>query len=191
MADLAGALPGVLRHEGLYSNDPADAGGETFMGISRYYHPGWEGWADVSSWVADGRKPEEVSSELAQKVARFYFAEYWDRFGGEHVPDQTLANLMLLIAVHLGVHRTVEFTQRALNALNLGGTRWADLALDGRAGPRTRAAITQACAIPQILHSLRGLLISQHMVYCLQRVEERPANEKYTGWFTRLASWEG
>jgi type VI secretion system secreted protein VgrG len=31
----------TMTFEGGYANDPDDAGGETYMGISRRYHPDW------------------------------------------------------------------------------------------------------------------------------------------------------
>jgi lysozyme family protein len=44
------ALAFTLPHEGVYSNDPADPGGQTKYGISRRYHPeiSAEAWASFS-----------------------------------------------------------------------------------------------------------------------------------------------
>lgn len=33
----------MLIHEGGYSNDPIDLGGETYKGIARNAHPNWQG----------------------------------------------------------------------------------------------------------------------------------------------------
>ena len=47
MAEFKKAYDKTMGHEGGYVHDPDDAGGETYKGISRRYHPGWEGWKVV------------------------------------------------------------------------------------------------------------------------------------------------
>ena len=44
MADFHKALKRTAKYEGGYVNDPADAGGETYKGISRRANPKWDGW---------------------------------------------------------------------------------------------------------------------------------------------------
>ena len=36
--------------EGGYVNDPDDAGGETYLGISRKHNPKWDGWKKIDSF---------------------------------------------------------------------------------------------------------------------------------------------
>ena len=50
----------TLGYEGGYSNDPDDAGGETYKGISRRYHPGWKGWALIDELKSKGVFIEEI-----------------------------------------------------------------------------------------------------------------------------------
>jgi hypothetical protein len=42
--DFDKAFEQIKRYEGGYGNDPSDAGGETYCGISRISHPNWPGW---------------------------------------------------------------------------------------------------------------------------------------------------
>ena len=37
------AFANTMIHEGGYSVDPGDSGGETYMGISRHHWPDWAG----------------------------------------------------------------------------------------------------------------------------------------------------
>lgn len=53
--------------EGGHHHDPDDPGGETYCGISRRYHPYWEGWAMLD-------KGEKPSREL---LCGFFNNEYW------------------------------------------------------------------------------------------------------------------
>ena len=44
MAQFKIAFQKTLLHEGNYSNDPSDLGGETYKGIARNIHSSWSGW---------------------------------------------------------------------------------------------------------------------------------------------------
>ena len=41
MAEFSEAFTQTAAHEGGYSNDPLDRGGETYRGIARVHHPDW------------------------------------------------------------------------------------------------------------------------------------------------------
>jgi lysozyme family protein len=75
------------KFEGGYADDPLDKGGETFRGISRRSHPGWEGWPLIDAAKAKvGRTAKaidgyfEKDQEMAAMVERFYRATYWRPF---------------------------------------------------------------------------------------------------------------
>ena len=184
MADLAKALPLVLRHEGGWVHDLQDPGGETYRGISRRYFPGWPGWPLLDAQRRIDGRPNDAS--LAPMVAGFYRANFWDRFQGDRIPDQALADELLDQAVNLGVHRAVDHLQRALNALNNEGKRWPDMVRDGKLGPGTLAAI-DACRTYGYLPALMAALKGQQAVYYLERMEARGANERFAGgWLGRV-----
>ena len=44
MANFIKSYEITCKHEGGYSFDPDDAGGETYKGISRRFNPQWSGW---------------------------------------------------------------------------------------------------------------------------------------------------
>ncbi|HPO09422.1 MAG TPA: glycosyl hydrolase 108 family protein [bacterium] len=173
------ALARLLEAEGGYVNDPDDAGGETYRGIARRFHPDWPGWNIVDM----AKQTPDLWSlpDLQERVAEFYRAEFWSRFRGDDIPDEIAAEL-LDIAVNLGVHRAVQFLQRALNLWPFEGD-W--LAVDGIMGLATEARVNvlrpdEIRAIVTILNILQG-------VHYIERVEDRPVNAKYLkGWLKRV-----
>lgn len=110
------ALSLTLEIEGLYSNRDiyADPGGETFMGVSRVYHP--EMWKDGRPSVA--------------AVVDFYHREYWRRHRLSDVPWP--ASLVVFdFSVNSG--GAVRVIQKKLK-----------VDADGVVGPRTIAALADA-----------------------------------------------
>ena len=67
----------------------------------------------------------------------FYKAAYWDRFDGDALPDQAVANELYDTAVNMGVRRAVRFLQSSLNMLNRNQIDYEDLIVDGWFGAKT------------------------------------------------------
>ena len=57
MADFEKAFINTMGYEGGYVYDPDDAGGETYKGISRRYHPSWPGWRIIDKVKISGGDP--------------------------------------------------------------------------------------------------------------------------------------
>ena len=97
MADVTQAVQYLMSLEGnpanhYYSNSPHDSGGETYMGISRRWHPNWEGWQFV-----DGLKGEKdfpaclnKSDALTAFVNDFYRVGWWDKYSLSFITDQEM-----------------------------------------------------------------------------------------------------
>ena len=185
MAEFLEAYRGTLDHEGGYSNDPDDPGGETLYGISRVYWPKWEGWILVDQIKAAGKLGEiESNQELKALAEEFYKAEFWDRWNGDEFRYQNIADEMFDTAVNLSVTRAGEFLQEALNLANNRGKRWPDIVVDGKVGPATLRTLDRA------LENGRGETIFNLMNhlqagYYIKRMRESPVMEKYLGWFNR------
>jgi lysozyme family protein len=95
MADFKSAIALVLDNEGGYSNRAADAGGETYCGISRKYHNGWQGWPMI-----DKHKPlrqnEKIDDwQLNGFVNTFYYGQYWKRIRGDEWQEHEPATYFL------------------------------------------------------------------------------------------------
>lgn len=174
------AIARLERIEGGYSNDPADAGGETIFGITLatarafgYY----EAMKDM---------PREVAVHIYRKL-------YWDSLSLDPVallaPD--LAGELFDSAVNCGVEQAGKWLQRSLNVLNADGTLYADVVADGRVGPLTVAALREylgkrgkdgAKVLLRALNALQG-------AFYIGLAEAKPAQERFVyGWlFNRVS----
>ena len=129
----------TLANEGTYCNTPGDTGGETYCGISRNNWPNWEGWAFVDSLKAANSSPTEWAAQLSQYVKAFYKANFWDRFMGDQIDSQEIANELFDSGVNMGSKVEGQFLQDAINSLNVGEI--GDLDVDGVVGKGTIAAL--------------------------------------------------
>lgn len=178
MADTAFeiSLRRVLAIERLYSNDPADTGGETVWGISRRNWPKWEGWAIVDRARAKGNFPESLRADatLSAAVVRFYRAEFWVRVRCDQMPD-VLADKIFELAVNAGIRPAGELLQVALTSLGHPVT------IDGVIGPATIAA-AGAIAPAAIRTAVQGVQAG----YYLGIVAAKPSQRRFrNGWLAR------
>lgn len=127
MGSFARCLAFVREHEGLYANDPADPGGETYAGISRRAHP--ELWAKAD---AEGRK-----HFTDQEIHDLYLVEYWTPIYGESLPGAT-ALAVFDWYVHSGGW-AVRGLQQVVGA-----------AVDGVVGPRTLRSVSDYVRVDRL-----------------------------------------
>lgn len=115
--DFDQALARLLQHEGGYSNDPNDAGGETNLGISRRAYPG-----------------EDIKGMTRERAALIYRRDYWGPAGCDAAPDALRFELFDM-AVNAGVGAAVRALQLAVGAN-----------ADGVLGPQTLLKLQSANA---------------------------------------------
>ena len=89
------AVAMVLRHEGGYSLDPRDPGGETRFGISKRAYPD----VDILRLTEDDAKA-------------IYRRDYWDKLRTDEIPEP-LAICLFDAAVNMGRDKAVRLLQRA------------------------------------------------------------------------------
>lgn len=188
MADFKPAFNKTLQFEGRYSNDPDDAGGETYKGISRRYHPDWDGWERIDSLKEGPNFPAncEADPDLEEEVKDHYRQFYWNRFLGDEIPEQNIAEELFDTAVNLGVGRAVSFLQQGLNVLNRNETLYADLVVDGSLGPKTLGILKAYLENdrPDILFKIMNVLQGKHYI---DYMTQSPVQEKFArGWFSRV-----
>lgn len=170
------AIRRLLAAEGGYSNQAADRGGETFLGISRRYFPDWEGWRVIAGMRGT---PSPTDPKLVALAHQFYRTEFYDRTGGDKLGDQRLANEMLDQAVNLGVGRANSHLQEAINLLNRGGRDV--LKVDGSIGPATLAELRRLD--PVHVYRVLNALQAEHY---LQICRRDPSQETFLrGWLER------
>lgn len=101
----------LLGHEGGYSNDPHDPGGETNWGISKRSYP----HVDIKNLSRDGARA-------------IYLRDFWDRIHGNDLYDG-VAFQTFDFAVNSGIDTAVRYLQRAIGVAD-----------DGHWGPISTAA---------------------------------------------------
>jgi|WetSurSiteA1Bulk_404760.scaffolds.fasta_scaffold00918_12 lysozyme family protein len=189
MADFYQAYAKTMKFEGGYVNDPNDAGGETYKGISRRYNPSWEGWAIIDNYrETDGNFPKclDMDSGLQTSVKMFYKQQYWDRNLLDEFNDQELAEEMFDTGVNMGISRAAKFLQEGMNYLNKNGELYSDVDVDGKIGDDTMAGLAfleQNGDIP-VLYKIINILQGMHY---LNYMNNSPNQERYArGWLSRV-----
>lgn len=188
MANYLEAYNITLKHEGGYSNDPDDAGGETYKGIARRYHPSWKGWVIIDTLKLEQSFPNNAYSDktLDADVKAFYKANYWDINLLDLCSSQPVANELFDTGVNMGTGRAGKFLQQALNLLNKNGKLYADLVEDGKVGSNTLKALNACLAYrgDEYLYKILNILQGMHYINYMTK---SPTQEKYAyGWLNRV-----
>jgi lysozyme family protein len=129
----------LLGEEGGFVDDPDDSGGRTIFGVSERSHPhAWEGGAPT-----------------LDDAARIAYQDYWRASGADRISSWDVRLEVFTSAYLMGPGTAVRFLQQAMNALEGAGT----LRVDGRFGPKTRAAVNgyrDPVALTAALNVLQG-----------------------------------
>lgn len=121
---------GSATDEGGYTNYADDPGGPTRWGVT-------ERVARRHGYLGDMR---DYSWEMAKKV---YYTQYitGPRFDDVGSLSWPIAAELVDTGVNMGIDDAGKFLQRSLNALNLKGTLYEDLKVDGIIGNKTLMAL--------------------------------------------------
>lgn len=117
--DFDTAFNTLLKHEGGFSDHPADPGGKTRFGIT-------EAVAREVGYRGDMR---ELPIDLAKRI---YKARYWDAVRADELPE-VIRYATFDAAVNSGPRQAIRWLQRAAGAKD-----------DGIIGPKTFAAVRAA-----------------------------------------------
>lgn len=113
------AFDKLMEHEGGYSNNPADPGGETMYGITHRV-------ARKNGYTGPMK---DLPLATARRIAK---TEYWDVVNADSLPDRVRFDVFDT-CYHSGRERAIKLLQQAL------GFTGRDV--DGLVGPMTRAAL--------------------------------------------------
>jgi lysozyme family protein len=197
MADFGRAYEKTMKHEAskvaAYSKNPRDVGGETYKGISRVFHPEWEGWKIIDH--AKGKHGAAFVDhlkdydELQACIPIFYKLYYWDVFLGDLLDPsyQKIAEELFDTGVNMGVQRAVLFLQKSLNAIGLrkSVTTTTPLIEDGVFGNKTYTALTKINPkhVPT-LYKMMNIMQGNHYLRYIEK-DYRQA-EFLVGWLKRV-----
>lgn len=116
------AFERCMGHEGGYSNDPNDPGGETKWGISKRSYPR----VDIKNLTRDEAK-------------LIYLEDFWTPLNGDQLYDG-VAYQLFDFAINSGIGTAIRYFQRAL-----------DVADDGHFGPMSQKAAQAMSETDQIM----------------------------------------
>lgn len=129
MAKFDGEFDKVILAEGGYVNDPDDAGGETYLGISRKNNPKWVGW-EVIDDIKKKYGTKNITSRLKKDVALtnsaklLYKQNYWDVLELDDIPSQGIAHQLFDTCVNCGKTTAIRIAQQVLMMTITG--KWSD-----------------------------------------------------------------
>jgi len=128
MADFDKAFQKVIKKEGGYIKDKDDAGGETYLGVSRKYHKDSEMWKYIDEVTKNN--PNAVSNkitnilktnkELDNIVKEIYRKQYWDKLKCYFITSQKLAEQLFDMAVNAGITTAIKLMQRIIGCKETG-----------------------------------------------------------------------
>jgi lysozyme family protein len=98
MAAFSSAIDLALRHEGNYTNDSSDPGGETRYGLSKKSYP------DL-----------DIKNLTVEEAKAIYHKDYWLPLKCDEINEQWFANKLFDMAVLIGVSTAVRLLQQSIN----------------------------------------------------------------------------
>jgi|GEM_PF-427947 len=191
MANFDEAFGRISRNQGgYYPEDGDDESDETYKGISRRFHPSWGGWVIVDALRRAASNENELRRTLDQnerlkKEVRFFFKQiYWDRFAGDRIPDQRIADELFDTSLNLGVHRAVCFLQESLNLLSGYREKHGSIPEDGRFGPMTLETLETYLKAEDSLDLLKVMNVLEGMHY-IGYLRKQPLQEDFARKFLK------
>ena len=125
MASFDKAFDLIIFHEGGYVNDKDDAGGETYMGISRRAHPNALIWDIIDKVTKKTKVVKEINKELRKNneltllIKAIYKSDYWMPLSLNKEKSQRVANQIFDNAVNRGVSATKKLIERVRNEMEM------------------------------------------------------------------------
>ena len=129
MANFDKEFDKLILAEGGYVNDKDDAGGETYLGISRKNNPKWIGW-EVIDEVKKKYGIKNITSRLKKDTALtnsvkfLYKQNYWDVLELDDIPSQGIAHQLFDTCVKCGKTTAIRIAQQVLMMTVTG--KWSE-----------------------------------------------------------------
>lgn len=178
-------IPFTMKWEGGLSDDPADTGGLTKYGVCQEFlsdcaarHPEWLKQVGISNTGSIRSMVRALSKPQAEDLFRLAF---WEPYRLDELP-LAVAACVFDMNVNHGGGNAVRIAQRACNKALTGDP----LAVDGKMGPKTRAAL----ALMGTDTGIESLCEARRAFY-RQIVDARPSQRVFLkGWLNRADDLE-
>lgn len=165
MADPKKLIPFILKWEGGFVNDPDDLGGATNKGITIGTFGEYKKRKGLPSPTV-----QELKNLSENEWYEIFKTMYWDRWRGDEIKSQSVANILVDWVWASGVHG-IRRPQAILGVL-----------VDGIVGAKTIAALN--AAYPDRLFEA---IKADRAKFIDEICKARPKNEKYRkGWMNRI-----
>ncbi len=126
------AIRVILKHEGIFSDDPQDSGGPTKYGISlRYLKLSGQGDFDQDGDI----DRDDILKMNLEDAKEIYKQDWWERYSYYRIQDQFIATKVFDLSVNMGAKQAHKILQRAIWAVL--GDHQSSLSDDGILGPKT------------------------------------------------------
>lgn len=168
----------ILRHEGGYVNDAADKGKETYCGISRVYHPDWNGWKYIDKHKPLKRNQKINDTDLQNSVYDFYYNKFYKPLMIDSIDNITIGGHLLCHGVNAGLARAIKIVQKAINSIYS-----TNISVDGKIGKVTLSYLNRIDKQDELVTEI----INQRNRYYKSIVDSNPSQSKFlTGWYNRV-----
>lgn len=167
MANFKIAFEKTLVAEGGYSNHQADAGGETYCGVARKFHPNWSGWVLIDEYKKQPGFPKNIEkSKLISHIETFYKVNFWDDMRLDEITNQDIAEEIYDTGVNMGPSVSIKLAQEACNLLNRQGKDYPDIEQDGIIGKNTIKTINNHPHPTTLFNLLNFLQAERYINIC-------------------------
>ena len=175
----------TLKHEGSYSNDENDPGGETYMGIAKRRQINWEGWKIIDSYKNKPHFPKSLNSDpvLFKFVKNLYKLNFWDAAKLDELNNQNISNEIFDTGVNQGIKTAIKYLQESLNILNRNQSDYKDIKVDVILGNITLSLVNNHKRDFNIIKCLNGL---QFMRYYNLAKNNKKFERYLNGWLNRV-----
>lgn len=166
MADVNKLKPLILKWEGGFANDPADAGGATMKGVTITTYKLYRASKGVLSTTIDDLKA--ISDEDWTNVLK---TMYWDKWQADKINNQSIANILVDWVWASGVYG-IKIPQVILGVKQ-----------DGIVGAITLSAVNNYPDRKELFDKI----VDERKLFIDRICASRPANQKFKkGWLNRL-----
>ena len=148
----------LMKHEGQYTWDEHDKGGETKYGISQRTYPHLD-----------------IKNLTLQDATDIYYKDYWENTRLDEIQSDVIAIKLFDLGVNMGIKKATLLCQRALRSAQ------RQVIEDGIMGPQTLKSINNS--YPQLL--LAALKSEAAGYYRLIAQSDYTQNKFLAGWLNR------